>query len=125
MSPTDAEQLPGTWQATAITFSGQILPEEELGSIQLVLTMTRFTTRRGTETLFDSTYTIDTTKSPMQIQMLGSGGDFEGKPALGIYEFEAETLRLCYKMPGYPRPTDFSSAPGSGAFLILLKRMPV
>jgi uncharacterized protein (TIGR03067 family) len=117
------DQLPGIWQATAATIGGQTLLADELGEIRLTLTETRFTTRRGDETLFDSSYTADPSQSPMQIQMIGTGGDFDGKAALGIYALDADTLRLCYKMPGFARPTAFESAAGSGAFLITLRRV--
>src|SRR4051812_28052741 len=118
-----AQQLQGIWQAISAVVSGQEIPAEDVNSIRLTLTATRFTTQRGAETLFDSDYTADRTKSPMQIEMIGAGGDFRGKRALGIYAFEGETLQLCYKMPGFQRPTGFASPPGSGAFLIALKRI--
>jgi uncharacterized protein (TIGR03067 family) len=119
---SSAEQIHGVWQAVAAVISGQVLSGEEVEEIRLTLTQTRFTTQRGAETLFDSSYTADASKSPMQIEMVGTGGDFDGKAALGIYSLDGETLQLCYKMPGYPRPTEFASALGSGAFLITLRR---
>jgi uncharacterized protein (TIGR03067 family) len=94
-----------------------------VNTIRLTLTATRFVTKRGAETLFDSAYTTDTTTAPKQIQMIGVGGDFQGQPARGIYAFEEETLRLCYTVPGFPRPTEFKSPLGSGVFLITLKRI--
>lgn len=120
---SSAENLHGVWQAISVVVSGEKIPGEDVNTIQLTLTSTRFTTRRGGETLFDSSYSVDATKRPMQIEMIGTGGDFEGQAALGIYAFEGETLRLCYKMPGFARPDEFASAPGSGAFLITLKRV--
>ena len=118
-----AQHLEGVWQAISAIVSGQSIPSADVDTIRLTMTATGFTTQRGGETLFDSTYTADATKSPMQIEMIGTGGDFDGKPALGIYAFEGEQLRLCYTMPGFHRPTEFASAPGSGAFLIILKRI--
>jgi uncharacterized protein (TIGR03067 family) len=117
------EQLQGVWQAISATVSGQEIPATDVSAIRLTLTATRFTTRRGDEILFDSSYIADSSKSPMEIQMLGTEGDFKGKPALGIFALEADTLQLCYTMPGFVRPTDFSSPPGSGAFLIHLRRV--
>jgi uncharacterized protein (TIGR03067 family) len=118
-----ARQLEGVWQAVSAVISGQEMPAGEVNTIRLTLTATRFTTQRGAETLFDSSYTADPSTTPMQIEMIGTGDDFDGKAALGIYAFEGETLQLCYQMPGFLRPTDFSSAPGSGAFLITLRRV--
>jgi uncharacterized protein (TIGR03067 family) len=123
VSMSAAEQLPGVWQTIFTIFSGQALPSETVETIRLTLTPTRFTTQRGTEILFDSIYTTDTTKIPMQIEMIGTGIDFEGKPALGIFILEGETLQLCYRMPGCHRPTEFTSLPGSDAFMITLKRL--
>ena len=117
------QQLEGEWQAISAVISGQVIPSEDVNTIRLTLTSTRFTTQRGDETLFDSAYRADPTKTPMQIEMIGTGGDFDGKAALGIYALEGETLQICYKMPGFSRPTEFASALGSGAFLITLRRV--
>ena len=117
------DQLQGIWQAIAATVSGQQIPAADVNTIRLTLTETRFTTQRGAEILFDSSYTADSSKSPMQIQMLGAEGDFKGQPALGIFALEADNLQLCYTMPGFARPTDFTSPAGSGAFLIHLRRV--
>ena len=118
----DASALPGIWQATAAVVSGQELPPNVVAVLRITLTETRFKTQRGLETLFDSTYSVDASQSPMHIQMIGTGGDFDGQPALGIYSLEGEVLRICYKMPGYGRPSDFASPAGSGVFLITLRR---
>jgi uncharacterized protein (TIGR03067 family) len=120
---SSGQQLQGVWQAISAIVSGEPIPKEDVGAIRLTLTETRFTTQRGAETLFDSAYTSDPTQTPMQIEMIGTGGDFAGKPALGIYAFEGGLLQLCYKMPGFLRPTEFKSDRGSGAFLITLKRI--
>jgi len=116
------ERLQGVWQALTAVVSGDALPTEMVDTIRLTLTATQFTTQRGGETLFDSSYTIDAAQSPMHIEMIGTG-DFAGKPALGIFALDNDSLQLCYKMPGCARPTDFSSAKDSGAFLITLKRL--
>jgi uncharacterized protein (TIGR03067 family) len=86
------------------------------------MTADRFKTERGDQVLFDSTYTLDPTKSPSTIDMIGTEGELKGKPALGIYKLDANQLTLCYVMPGSPRPTTFDSQPNSGAFLIAWKR---
>jgi uncharacterized protein (TIGR03067 family) len=117
------EQLRGIWQAISVTVSGVAIPENEVIAIRLTLTEARFTTSRGAETLFDSTYSVASDRSPKQIQMIGVAGDFDGQAALGIYRFESDVLELCYTMPGFGRPTDFASGHGSGAFLIRLKRV--
>ena len=120
---SSTEGLEGIWQATAAIVSGEAIPAETVATIRLTLTADRFTTSRGGETLFDSSYRVDTEKSPNEIEMIGIG-DFSGQPALGIYALTGNALRLCYRMPGFMRPTDFEIALGSGAFLITLQRTP-
>ena len=120
---SSTEQLEGVWQATSAVVNGQSMPSDAVRTIQLTLTATRFTTRRGGETLFDSSYSVNVAKIPNEIEMIGIE-DFAGKPALGIYALDGEVLQLCYRMPGFLRPTAFESEDGSGAFLITLKRSP-
>jgi uncharacterized protein (TIGR03067 family) len=74
------------------------------------------------EVLFDSTYTVDPSKEPKRIEMVATEGDAAGKPALGIYAVEGETLRMCNVLPGGQRPTAFESRAGSKAFLVTWKR---
>src|SRR5262245_44720013 len=115
--------LEGIWQATSAIVSGDAISAEPVRTIRLTLTADPLTTARGAETRCDSSYTVNTQKSPSEIEMIGIA-DFAGQPALGIYALTGETLQLCYRMPGFSRPTDFESAKGSGAFLITLKRTP-
>jgi uncharacterized protein (TIGR03067 family) len=86
------------------------------------MTRNRYKTEKGAEVLFDSTYTVDASKSPKQINMIGTEGDLAGKEAQGIYSLEGEILRICYVMPGLPRPATFESPTGSKAFLVTWQR---
>ena len=83
----------------------------------------RYLTRKGTEVLFDSTYTTDPAQTPKQIDIVGTEGELKGKNAQGIYSLAGDTLTICYTMPGKPRPTAFESAPGSEAHLVSWKRL--
>lgn len=114
--------LQGQWLAVSATINGKELPPDVVNSLRLTLTELRFKTERGTETLFDSTYSVDSSKTPNEINMIGNEGDLTGKEAFGIYELSGDDLRLCYTMPGSPRPARFASAPGSGAYLITWKK---
>ena len=122
MNSTD--NLGGTWSCLSATVDGKPLGKETTDSLRLTLTQNRYKTEMGSEVLFESTYTIDATKRPKQIEMVGTEGDLAGREAQGIYSVEGDVLRICYVMPGLPRPEGFESAPGSKAFLVVWKRMP-
>jgi uncharacterized protein (TIGR03067 family) len=118
-----SENLIGTWSCVSATVNGKPLPQDTAALLRLTLTDTRFKTEKGTQVLFDSSYTLDSSKEPKEINMVGTEGDFAGKEASGIYSLEGDTLHLCYTMPGDPRPVEFQSASGSKAYLIAWKRL--
>jgi len=117
-----SNKLEGDWTCAYAVVDGKPMADSKVQLLRLALTDKRYTTQMGPETLFDSTYTIDPAKSPKQIEMVGTEGAMRGKSALGIYELADDRLTICYTMPGNPRPTDFDSKPGSGAFLVTWKR---
>jgi len=121
----DAKTLPGTWTCVSATIDGRPLADETRKQLKLTMTADRFKTERGDQVLFDSTYTVDATKTPPQIDMIGTEGELKGKPALGILKLDANQLTLCYVMTGSPRPTAFDSQPQSGVFLVVWKRVEI
>jgi len=118
-----ARSLLGKWMCVAATVDGKLLPEKTVQELQLTITRERYTTMKGTETLFDSTYRLNTAVSPTRIYLLGNEGDLTGKEAEGIVSLETDTLIICYTMPAYPPPTKFVSSPGSKAYLVSWRRV--
>jgi uncharacterized protein (TIGR03067 family) len=117
-----AENLRGTWACLSATVDGKPLPKDTTDLLSLTLTENRYKTEKGSQVLFDSSYSIDPSASPKQINMVGTEGDMAGKEAQGIYSLENDILRICYVMPGLPRPKEFQSPAGSKAFLVFWKR---
>ena len=117
-----ASQVVGTWSCAAATINGKPLTETTVKKLHLTMTDTRYQTQRNEEVLFDSTYRLDTTKSPAHISLVGTEGDLAGKEAQGIIAMEGDTLKICYTMPGKPRPVTFTSPTNSEAYLIVWKR---
>jgi uncharacterized protein (TIGR03067 family) len=120
--PVDTKSLQGVWTCSSATIDGNALAEEAAKNLKLTLTADRYKTERGEQVLFDSTYSINSTKNPPQIDMIGTEGDLKGKAALGIYKLDGDMLTICYVMPGKERPTAFASQPQSSAFLVVWKR---
>jgi uncharacterized protein (TIGR03067 family) len=115
-------RLQGEWKCVSATIDGKALPDETTKALRLAITETRYITEKGNETLFDSTYRIDRTKTPAQIFMLGTEGALTGKEVPGIYEISGDTLRICYALPGDSPPITFESAQGSKAQFIVWRR---
>jgi uncharacterized protein (TIGR03067 family) len=117
-----AARLVGTWNCMTATVNGKPLSESAVRKLRLTMTEQRYKTERTDEVLFDSTYRLNATKTPMQINMVGTEGDLIGKEAKGILSVSNDTLTICYAMPGKPRPVSFQSVPGSEAHLVVWKR---
>ncbi|MEW6304319.1 MAG: TIGR03067 domain-containing protein [Verrucomicrobiota bacterium] len=116
------DHLQGVWSCVSATINGKVLPEETVKQLRLTLTRDRYQTEKGTEVLFDSGYTVETSARPPRINIVGTEGALAGKEAQGIYALEGDTLTLCYTMPGKERPAGFESAAGSEAYLLVWKR---
>jgi uncharacterized protein (TIGR03067 family) len=119
----DAAKVQGEWKCAQAVVDGKALTKEAAAKLRLFMTAQGYRTERGDEVLFDSTYQLDPKSEPKQIQMIGTEGDAAGKPALGIYSLEGDTLKICYTMPGRERPRTFESKPGSNAFLATWTRV--
>jgi uncharacterized protein (TIGR03067 family) len=117
-----AEEIQGEWSCVSAVIDGKALPKSTVMVLRLKLTADRFRTERESEVLFDSTYTLNSSAEPRQINMTGTEGDLAGKEAQGIYLLEGNTLKICYTMPGQKRPATFESLPGSKAYLITWTR---
>jgi len=116
-SDTDADKLAGSWKCRSATVNGKPLPQEVVNQLQLNLTTKHYQTKKGDQVLFDSVYSLDTSKKPREINIVGTEGDFAGKTAQGIYVIERDDLTLCYTMPGKERPKDFENKEGSEVHL--------
>jgi uncharacterized protein (TIGR03067 family) len=121
-APGRDPRLVGDWACVSGPINGTSLSSETIHALSLVLTDTRYITRKGSETLFDSTYRVDRTKAPAQIFMLGTEGELAGKEAAGIYELTGDTLKICYAMPGDPPPLSFQQIPAKAQLIIWRRR---
>ena len=113
----DADKLAGSWKCLSATVNGKPLPPDVVSKLQLNLTTNRYQTKKGDQVLFDSVYSLDASKKPREINIIGTEGDLAGKTAQGVYVIEADSLTLCYTMPGKERPKTFESKEGSEVHL--------
>ena len=81
--------------------------------------------RRGQVLISSGTYATDPTRSPKVIDVCFSASDvpeLAGATLRGLYEADAEKLRICYGLPGGYRANSFSASAGTGQYLAEYRR---
>src|ERR1051326_1324499 len=122
----DYQRLSGTFQLASGVIDGKPVPEEIRKETKLVTDMNKFTVSAGGQagTSGAGTFTIDPTESPKTVDSLQATGPDKGKTLLGIYEIiDDNHKRACWAPVGRPRPTAFTSEPGSGHILQVWERI--
>ena len=118
------KELAGTWQATSFEREGDKATDDQLKDIQLLIDPAGITKSLiGGKVFLAGPSTLDPTQDPMILDVTYTEGVNKGKTSLGIFKMEEGELTICRRPPDKPRPTDFSSAPGSGTILIHYKRL--
>jgi uncharacterized protein (TIGR03067 family) len=114
----------GTWKVGMGQRAGEEVAEERLG------TEIEFTDKQimipvpGAEEGFVMNYTLDTTKTPVTIDMeIESGPAPEGK-AVGIIKVDDGKMTLCYDPTGAKRPEAFETTAENGFFLFECTKTP-
>lgn len=122
----DYERLTGTFQMASGVIDGKPVSDEVRRQTVLVTDHNKFTVsdKGAAGTSAEGTFTIDPTKSPKTADSLQATGPEKGKTLLGIYEIiDDNHKRACWAPVGAPRPTSFTSEPGSGHILQVWERV--
>jgi clostripain len=115
----DLGLLQGAWQLVSATRDGKAMSEGTAKTMRCLIQGDRFSITRGGKVVEAGRLTLDTAKQPRAIDLaLGNGK----RTALGIYELNADTYRLCYAPPGKARPGEFAAPKGSGRTLSVWQR---
>jgi uncharacterized protein (TIGR03067 family) len=120
-SPDDAKALQGNWKPIKAELAGQPTAEEDLKIISLKLDQGKYEVFVG-ETPDRGTYAIDSTTQPKSVSITGTAGPNQGRTFPAIYEIKGDTLRVCYDLSGFKRPTEFKSLPGTKLYLVTYQR---
>ena len=104
---------------------GKKFSEEEIKDVILTNDGSgKSSVRRGGRVIAEATVKLDPTKKPKTIDVAFTEGEHKGKTALGIYEIEGDTFRVCLARPGSGdgRPAEFFAKAGSGRILVVYQR---
>jgi uncharacterized protein (TIGR03067 family) len=118
----DARTIQGAWTVVSAERDGK--PTTEVAGHRLACSGDTFTIQREGHTLYRGIYSADAGRKPATIDFFHTEGNLKGRAWKGIYRFEGEALRVCDNAPDMakPRPTRFSTGPGSGYICIVFKR---
>jgi uncharacterized protein (TIGR03067 family) len=111
----------GTWTPVSSIRGGRETPKEQLGR-GLATFEGDLLTMSEEDDKETSKFTLDTGKTPAQIDIVPLEGPDKGQTVRGIVEVSGDKLRLCFSRPGGDRPTVFSSKEGEKTYLIEFTR---
>lgn len=123
-SNSDRKTLEGVWRGYVVEGKGEN-PNRGPVHLEVVITgdkMTSTDLQSAGKSFGEGTFKLDASAKVKTLDPIGTGGPEKGKAYLGIYSLEGDTLKWCTANPGKPRPQEFSSKPGAGQFLMILKR---
>jgi uncharacterized protein (TIGR03067 family) len=119
----EVKKFQSAWTFESSETGGKELPAGELKGLVLTFEGDKHTVKKGDEVIQVGTQKLDPSKSPKTIDVTLTEGPNKGKVMLGIYEIDADTLKVCFDPQGKKRPTEFKSAPGSENFVNVHKRV--
>ena len=112
---TDSDRFQGTWYLVMAMQDGKALPDDKVKETTIVFKGDTFRFPGSAEyaTSKEGTIKLDENKTPKEMDPIST----EKETMLGIYALEENGYKVCFAPAGKPRPTEFSSAPGSGYIL--------
>jgi uncharacterized protein (TIGR03067 family) len=117
----DAIALQGAWGYAALELDGKTIPEQSIAGSKLEIAGNKFTSTIG-DVVYKGTFKVDATQKPKTIDLMFTEGPEKGNTALGIYELNGDTWRICLTVTAKERPKEFATKGGSGLALETLKR---
>jgi uncharacterized protein (TIGR03067 family) len=112
---TDLERFQGTWSLVSAMQDGKPLPEDKVKQTTIVFKDNTFRFPGSAEyaTSKEGTIKLDENKTPKEMDAIST----EKETLLGLYVLQENGYKVCFAPAGKPRPTELSSAPGSGYIL--------
>jgi uncharacterized protein (TIGR03067 family) len=119
----EVKKFQGSWTIESSETGGEKLPADDLKALIVTFEGDKHTVKNGDEVIQVGTQKLDPTQSPKAIDVTMTEGPSKGAVMLGIYEFDEDTLKVCFDPTGKNRPTEFKSEPGSVNFVNVHKRV--
>jgi uncharacterized protein (TIGR03067 family) len=125
---TDNDLLQGAWTLVSIEANKQVIPLEKIkvGNLEevakLIIEGNVYTFQLG-ESRVKFTFSLDSGKSPKEIDVTFAESSHKGQVYRGIYILEGDTYTICRHIDtGKERPRQFTTEPNSGTVIVTWKR---
>lgn len=119
----EVKKFHGVWTVESLESGGKKVPANLFKDMTLIYEGDKYTVKNGKEVIQVGTQKVDPSKSPKTLDGTVTEGFGKGSVTPGIYEFEGDTLKVCFDEEGKKRPTEFKTADGSQTTLVVYKRV--
>jgi uncharacterized protein (TIGR03067 family) len=118
----DHARLEGVWSFALVEVEGKKQPDAPFETNKLIVTKDGSYVIVQGPRITHGTLKLDPAKSPKHYDVMITSGPVKGLTALGIYEIDGETFKICLPLASKERPTAFVSKAGSGLMIHVFKQ---
>lgn len=118
----ELKRFEGTWRYESMVVEGRRIPGGGPEGPRLVIKGDTFEMSDKMAT-YRGTFAVNPAATPRTIDVTFSDGPEAGKTSRGIYELDGDTYTVCVGLAGRDRPERFTSEPGSGHAIQVLRRV--
>ncbi len=117
------KQIESVWICRSCVTNGHEPRKDVVDSIRLEIGDSRYQIFRNGKPFPAVRYSVDATKEPMEIDLIGDDPSARRHP--GIFSIDSDVLRLCFHMFAESRPSTFCSEVGSYVDMKTFRRQGV
>jgi uncharacterized protein (TIGR03067 family) len=118
----EIDKFQGTWSVSELTYDGK---DQGDYKFNFVFKGSEATIEGNDKVKVDYAkikIKVDSSATPKILDITVAGGLQKNTVIEGIYEFKDKNLRICARVIGKERPTEFAAPEGSNVVLLVLKR---
>jgi uncharacterized protein (TIGR03067 family) len=119
----EMNRLQGSWTVEMQEENGEKLSAEDLKGRTVMFGKDAIFVRRNGNVSEVMVLKFDPAKSPKTVNALVVEGEHKGDIMPGIYALDGDSLKVCFDRDGQERPKEFTTAPKSGHFFMVCKRI--
>jgi uncharacterized protein (TIGR03067 family) len=119
----ELKKFEGAWTFESVEAGGNKLPADNFKGMTVVFDGDKYSVKMGDMVVEAATVKFDLSQSPKTLDSTVTEGPNKGAIYLCIYEFDGDTMKVCFDPEGKKRPTEFKTISGSPTTLVVHKRV--